>query len=117
MFSPLNHSESCTFITKTEQPDGMGGTETVWAEGKVFQALIYRESSPLVKIAEQQGVSSSYNISVDKDLIIPEFSIFKRMVDGQHFRVTSNALDRQTPSMSLMDFKVISAEKYKLPTD
>lgn len=124
MPSPLDHGDPYYFIVKKEKPDGYGGSHEYWGEGEEFIALIDHSTSSPARIAEAFGSTSTYQVSVDKDLNINVGDLFAEWqpypddpTRGQYFgyRVTSRPEDQKAPDDSILDFKVFSAENYNLP--
>lgn len=107
--------ESCTMLDKTTVSDGMGGFKTQWSDGATFQAAIVKDSSMQARVAEKQGVSEVYTITVDKDLPIAYHDVFRRDRDNATFRVTSNIVDSKTPSVATFQFGQVTAERWELP--
>lgn len=107
--------EQCTMLDKMTVSDGMGGFKTQWSDGATFQAAIVKDSSIQARVAEKQGVSEVYTITVDKDLPIAYHDVFRRDSDGATFRVTSNIVDSKTPSVATFQFGQVTAERWELP--
>lgn len=117
MFTPIRYGEQC-FLMKLMPPhsDGMGGfSSEKWVQTTEFIALIDRNSSTTALIAEKQGITSVYTIYIDASFEIHKLDIFKRGKDSQCFRVTSDPDDQITPKTSNMNFKVFTAEQYRMP--
>ena len=104
----------CVMLDKKTQPDGLGGFSTSWVEGAKFQAAFSKDSSTQAKIAEKQGVTELYTITVQKGLPIEYHDVFKRISDGLTFRVTSNIKDSETPSTASFQIGQVSAERWNL---
>ena len=106
----------CTMLDKTTQPDGMGGVERVWTDGAKFQAAIVKDSSIQARIAEKQGVTEVYTVTVNKGMDLDYHDVFRRESDGQIFRVTSLQRDSETPARSTFQIGQVTAETWVLPT-
>lgn len=117
MPSPLDHGEGCHKIKSVTVPDGQGGTTTGYATGDPFTALISKDTSATVKVAEQQGFTASYTVYVDKNLEMSENDLWYRDDDMQIFRTVSNPGDTKAPDESTFDFKVFDAEKTEIDSD
>lgn len=107
---------SCTMLDKTTSPDGQGGIISAWVEGATFSAAIVKDSSMQARIAEKQGVTELYTVTVDKGIDLDYHDVFKRNEDGAIFRVTSNVDDSRTPKVASFQFGQVTAEKWVLPT-
>ena len=109
------YRSECVMLTKTHTPDGQGGFTTAWQEGVHFSPAWEYESSPEMVVAEQQGVNRVYRIYVDKALNLDYRETFRRIEDGQVFRVTNPGTDRHTPNTSALNKRLIEVEKWELP--
>ena len=106
----------CTLLTRTATPDGQGGTIIAWADGATFEAAIVRDSSTQARIAEKQGVTELYTVTVDRDAALAYHDVFRRDSDGAVFRVTSNITDSRTPGVASFQFAQVTAERWVLAT-
>jgi len=105
----------CVLLVKTRQEDPVGGYTTAWADGTQFDASWEYESAPQMTVAEQQGVSRTYRIYVNKTLDLDYHEAFRRTDNNQVYRVTNPGTDRKTPSFSRLDKRLIEVEKWELP--
>lgn len=109
-----NFKTDCVLIEQTRVSDGEGGFTSTWQDGAEFQAAIVRDSSLEARIAEQEGVSNIYTVTTSKNAKLDYHDVFRRLSDGQVFRVTSNADDKQTPDVATFSFWQVSAEEWEL---
>ena len=109
------YSVSCVLLVKTRSEDPVGGYTTVWTDGAQFSAAWEYESAAVMTVAEQQGVSRTYRIYVDKTLDLDFHEVFRRTDNGQIYRVTNPGTDRKTPSFSRLNKRLIEVEKWELP--
>lgn len=109
-----NFKVPCVLMEKTRQPDGEGGWVVAWTEGAEFEAAIVRDSSLEARVAEREGVTNVYTVTTDTDAHLEFHDVFKRVSDGQVFRVTSNGDDMRTPDIATFDFEQVSAEEWEL---
>ena len=109
------YTVKCRILTKTISEDPVGGYKTEWKPGTCFSAAWEYESAPEITVAEQQGVSRTYRIYVDKTLSLDFHDVFRRKDNGQIYRVTNPGTDRKTPSFSLLNKRLIEVEKWELP--
>lgn len=109
--------EPCIFMVKSKQPDGYGGTETVWSEGAEFSAFC-RMDSPVREIVGDKLVEkSTYTIITDGGTMLNFMDVIKRVSDGKYFRATSDGDDYKLPSASTIQLnKVVAEELTALPT-
>ena len=106
--------EQCVLIDKKTSPDGYGGYETILSEGAPFEAAIYMSNSVNTQVAEKQGVTGIYQITTKRAMRLEFHDVFKRLSDGQYFRVTSKD-ENKTPASTTLDMRVVMAEEY-IPT-
>lgn len=106
--------EDCVMMDKTSTPDGIGGFVHSWQEGARFVAAIVKDSSMQARIAEKDGVTELYTITVSKNLPLEYHDVFKRRSDGAIFRVTSNITDSKTPGVASFQFGQVTAERWTL---
>ena len=106
--------ESCTKIDKTSASDGMGGLVDVWVDGGSFQAAIVKDSTMQARIAERQGVTEVYTVTVPRGVPLAYHDVFRRNSDSQIFRVTSNIKDSEAPDASTIRIGQVTAERWEL---
>lgn len=106
----------CTMLDKRTVPDGQGSYEQQWVEGATFQAAIIKDSSMQARMAEKQGVTQVYTVTVNKGLPLDFHDVFRRESDGAIFRVTSNITDSETPARATFQIGQVTAEKWVLPS-
>lgn len=103
--------EPCVFMVKSKQPDGLGGTETVWTDGISFDAYC-RMDSPVREIVGDKLVEkSAYTIITPEGTKLDFRDIIKRVRDGKLFRATSDGDDYQLPSVSTIKLNKVTAEE------
>ena len=106
--------EDFVILNKVKVSDGEGGFNVEWQDGAEIQAVLVNDTSMVARIAEQQGVSSTYTITTDKTIQLEFHDVLKRVKDGSVYRVTSNSIDKQSPSISTLDISQVKAEKWEL---
>lgn len=111
------YTTECVLLVKSRTDDPVGGYKTGWVDGLHFRAAWEYESAPEITVAEQQGVARVYRIYVDKTLDLDYHEAFRRVDDGQVYRVTNPGTDRKTPSFSRLNKRLIEVEKWELPHD
>lgn len=107
--------EDCVMMDKTTILDDMGGFTRRWVEGAPFKAAIVKDSSMAARVAEKEGVTELYTITVDKGITLEFHDAFKRVKDGATFRITSNIVDSETPYVSSFQIGQVTAERWNLP--
>ena len=112
----IQDTGKCVFLDRTTTPDGRGGIIYDYTEGAEFDAAIYLENSLNEQIAEKQGVTGIYQVTVRRNVRLEFHTLFRRLSDGKTFRVTSKD-ESKTPASSSLDMRVVKAEEYELPAD
>ena len=107
---------ACTMLDRRTLPDGMGGYTQEWTDGAPFEAAIVEDSSMTARLAEKQGVTELYTVTVARDLPLEFHDVFRRESDGAIFRVTSNITDKKTPGVASFSFGQVTAERWVLPS-
>lgn len=108
-------ASDCVILTRTITKDGYGGYVVSWVEGISFPASFEYMASPEIIVAEKQGMARTYKVYIDKQLNFEYHDVFRRISDGQTFRVTNTGTDRNTPDTSALDKRLIEVEKWVLP--
>lgn len=106
-------AETCTLLEKTRVPDGEGGWETRWVDGMQFVAAITHDSTIEARVAESQGMTSTFTVWTEKGTTLDFHDVF-RAANGQVFRVTSQGGDDATPDSASMQVQHVSAERWQL---
>lgn len=107
----------CIMMDKTSVPDGLGGFTRQWVDGATFEAAIVKDNSLAARVAEKEGVSEVYTITMPKSINLEFHDVFRRISDGAIFRVTSNVTDSRTPNAATFQFGQVTAERWELPSD
>lgn len=106
----------CIMMDKVSVPDGLGGFDFVWQDGAGFKATINKVSSPEMLIAEKQGITETYTVVTNSNVNLQYHDVFRRVEDGQIFRVTSNIVDSKAPPHSSVQIAKVTAEKWVIPS-
>lgn len=106
--------EDCTMLDKQSASDGLGGFTTKWVDGATFKAAIVKNNTLDAVVAEKQGVTEVYTITVPKGTPLAFHDVLRRNSDGATFRVTSNIKDSETPGVATFSFGQVSAERWEL---
>ena len=80
----------------------------------MFDAAIVKDTSLEARIAEKEGLTNTYTVTTSPNAALEFHDVFKRVRDGQVFRVTSNGDDVRPPSVATFDFEQVSAEEWEL---
>jgi len=108
--------EPCVMMDKTTANDPMGGFTTAWVEGATFDAFVRKETAPEIIVAEKQGVKETFTVVVSNDVPLDYHDVFKRIKDGEVFRLTSNTKDDAVPNSASSGVRVAKAscERWEL---
>lgn len=104
---------NCTLLEKTRVPDGEGGWRIDWADGMGFKAAITHSSTIEARVAESEGMASTFTVWTEKGFTLDFHDVF-RDDRGQVFRVTSQGGDEQTPASATFQLEHVSAERWEL---
>ena len=104
----------CVLMERSRVSDGEGGWVAAWVEGAQFEAAIVRDTSLAARVAEREGVSNVYTVTTSPNAHLEFHDVFRRVSDGQVFRVTSNGDDVRTPEQATFQFEQVSAEEWVL---
>lgn len=108
-------SEEFAFMEKHRIKDGAGGFLVVWEQSEeTFRMPQRHETTIQARQAEQEGTASTYAFLPEKGMIFEYHDVFKRLSDGQIFRVTSPSMEDVTPYESSLNKTLIFAEKWEL---
>ena len=106
--------EACAMMDRQTVSDGMGGFSYQWVQGATFNAAVVKNNTLEARIAEKQGVTELYTVTVGKGLNLDYHDVFKRLSDGAVFRVTSNITDSETPARATFQIGQVNAERWEL---
>lgn len=107
--------EPCVEIVKVRTDDPVGGSNIEWHEGVHFEAAVIKDKTLQARIAEKEGVTEVYTVTTRPGVGLDFHEVFRRVSDGQIFRVTTNARDSKTPKMASFAFEQVNAERWSLP--
>ena len=107
--------EKCRILNHVREDDDYGGYTDEWTDGASFDATIIKNTTTDATIAEKQGIKEIFTIVTKRSFQLDFHDVFRRISDGQLFRVTSNARDSEAPDMSTVQIAKVTAEKWELP--
>ena len=99
------------FRTKQLVPNGMGGYDEKYADGAEFNGSLVMDTSTEARVAEKQGVTSLYTLTVSPDVPLDYGNRFKDKDTGIEYRITSRTGEKQTPAMASFQFQNFSVER------
>lgn len=109
--------EPCRMLDRKSVPDGLGGFNYEWTDGAEFDAAVVKDNTLAARVAEKQGVTEVFTVTVPMNVKMEFHDVFKRLSDGCTFRVTSNTKDSHTPKVASFQFGQFTAERWELPND
>lgn len=109
--------DNLTLIEKRSVPDGFGGFEVTYVEGAEFKGGITTDNSTQARVAEKEGVTALYTITVNDTVPLQYADIVKRKSDNKYFRVVSDPSDMMAPSRATIKIKQAQAEKWTMPVN
>lgn len=109
-----NMMETFCFVEPTKTPDGEGGFIKTWKDGAEFKAALVLDTTMQARIAEKQGVTSTFTVTTYRNNPLEYNAVIRRISDGSTFRVTSNGYDKTSPKLSTLDISQATAERWEL---
>lgn len=109
--------EDCQMLDRITADDGYGGFVPSWSGGASFKAAIVRDDSMSAMQAMSSGVTAVYTITTGRNVTLDFHDVFKRLSDGQVFRVKTrrgNFAGVQTPSSAGLNMRQVRAEEWSL---
>lgn len=106
--------DECIIMNKIKESDGEGGSITTWIEGAEILVAITTDMSMSARVAEREGVTSTYTLTTKRENALDFHDVIKRKKDGKIFRVTSDANDKMSPAVSSLDMAQATAERWTL---
>lgn len=108
--------EKYVLMEKTRIPDGDGGFYLSFKDGPMFKMPQAHDTTIEAEIAERAGTASTYTFLPNINMQFEYHDIFRRVSDGQYFRVTSPSGEKYTPKSSALNRTMIKAEKWEMTT-
>lgn len=112
MYEALN--VPCVRYERMRKPDGEGGYIETWTETEKFMASLSMDTSTQAEIAKKLDVKSIFKVTLPRGLFMDYHDVFKRLSDGQVFRVTTKSNDNMTPDFASISFSQVKAEEWEL---
>lgn len=114
--SPLLTSvnEKFCIMEKTRISDGAGGSIVAWKEGLEFDVAPSLDNSSVARIGEVQGLTAVYTFLIPNTIDLEFHDVIKRKSDNKTFRIKSDGNEDETPSISSMNMRSVSAEEWEL---
>lgn len=112
-----DYTNEYTIVNRTLVPDGIGGTKYEWTDGAVIQMAESFDNSLEMKVAQKQGVTSTYSFLAKSNVILPYHTVLRRNKDGVTLRITTQSQDNHTPQRSPLDARYYEAELFVIPKE
>lgn len=109
-----NMMEEFIIMDKKRVSDGEGGFITDWQDGVTIKAVAVQNTTMEAKIAEKQGVTSTWKITTSKKINLEYHDVLKCVRTGQIFRITSKGGEVVSPEVATLDISQVEAEEWEL---
>jgi hypothetical protein len=96
--------------TKSTSSSDYGGKNPAYTDGASFNACAAQNTSNEMKIAEQNGAKTLYDI-ITVDTLLVKDELIKRVSDSAIFRVTSDSVGCVAPTLASIAYKQATAER------
>lgn len=108
---------TCTIMDRVTDSasDGVFGTEEHYRPGAKILAMLEKQMSREMQIAEAQGLDEQYLIVVPSGVSLKKDDVIRRDSDGLTLRVTSNTRDAAAPPASTVQIAKCSAKAWVIP--
>lgn len=106
--------EEFKIMDKSTSDDGYGGIRTVWTEGATINGALVYDNSSVMKVAEAQGSTASYTLTVRKNVDLDFYTVLKRSSDDRIFRILANSDENKTPDTAHLNMKQYPVESWNL---
>ena len=106
--------EDFIIMDKVRESDGEGGFSTTWKEGATIKAVAVQNTTMEAKIAEKQGVTSTWKITTKKNVQLDYHDVIKCKRTGTIYRITSRGGTVVSPELSSIDISQVEAETWEL---
>lgn len=94
---------------------GLFGPQERYVEGAALEAMLRKDSSPEVKVAEANGLKEQYTVVVKRGVTLRHLDVIKRDSDGATFRITGSTIDAEAPDASTIQIAKTTAERWDPP--
>ena len=102
--------EDAVMLDLVSMQDGFGGVVKEWRDGASFRAAIQMKTTTDAEIAYQQGAKRLYTVYTRQIVRLERGDRIRRVSDGRVLRVTSDAVEDNTPGGSALDLYRVQAE-------
>lgn len=105
----------CVLMDRDAAADGLGGYGGEWTEGAAFEAAILKNGSGEKTEGQRRVSDERFTVVTGPGVALGYRQAFKRVSDGQVFRVTGDARDAAAPEMATIGIQKASCERWVLP--
>lgn len=107
--------EECVILNKAVVSDGEGGHVTKWDEGATIKVAITQDTSITARIAEKDGFTNTYTLTMAKEDKLEYHEVIKRLRDGLILRVTNDNKEFPNVASDLLNkYTQVNAERWEL---
>ena len=103
----------CVLLIRTDSTDANGGLDSTWTDDVTFSAAITLNSASAITRAEMLDMKTTYTVLTTVQQLAFH-DVFRRVSDGQIFRVTSDSVDMVAPAMASFAAMTATAERWVL---
>ena len=107
--------ESFYRMVLTEVNDGEGGRTKTYVNGASVKIALYCDQSMEARKAMSENVTSIYTLNFANTITLVHDEYIKRASDSAIFRITSDPVDHQSPSVTALNRRTATAERTRLP--
>lgn len=106
--------ESFIIVDRSTVDDGYGGVIVTWTDGAEIKGALVYDSSSEMKVAQALGSTSSYTLTVRKNINLDYHMVLKRKSDNKIFRVIANSDENKTPDSAHLNMLQYAMEEWTL---
>ena len=108
----------CHKMDRTAEPasDGKFGFNATYTEGEAFEAMLRKDSNPVVQVADRQTSKRQYTVVTGPGVTLRHGDIIRRDSDQQAFKITGDTIDGEAPEASTIQIAKTTAEEWVIPT-
>lgn len=101
-------------LSKTQRPDGQGGSTTTWTVSDTFKAAIVMDTSTTKQEAGTPTPSRLYTVITQKGLHLRFHDVIQTDDERLTLRITSNGADREIPDSASFQVEAVTAEAWDI---
>ena len=110
-FTPCHRMDRIT----DRQSDGQFGSVEHYDQGAAFDAMLRKDGSTEVTVAEQNGLNEVYTVVVGPGVALKKNDVIRRDSDGATFLITGRTIDGAAPPASTVQIAKTTAKRWDIP--